>query len=162
MKKMKQAVALVLALAFACLMLTACGGGASPTVQNYGEIMEQALTDARKDYGLSAVKFEESLESEAKKQYDRSVDGWQYVTIGGQKYKIVYILGGTNTSAGMQYDALKKAFKSYIEIYRNDKNGYVSNSQEYAGVEDLTHIGLWTNMKNGLVEYCLIGTLPVK
>ena len=162
MKMAKKILALALATALTLLMLTACGGaGAVTDPKDYGKIVETALNAARKEYNLSEVKLDKSLTEEARKQYKREVNGWQYVTINGKKYKVVYIEGGTRGTRGMTVDELKKTYSSYIKAHRNNTLGYVSNSQEYAGVEELAYIGLWTGTeKNGTFEFCVVGTIP--
>ena len=163
MKLAKKVLALALAAVLALMMLTACddgGTGAVTTPKNYGEIVETALNAARKEYNLPEVKLDKSLTEEAEKQKNH-VSGLQYVTINGQKYKVVFIEGGTRGLRGMTVEELKKTYCNYIRAHQNSTLDYVSSSQEYAGVEELAYIGLWTgNEKNGLIDFCVVGTIP--
>ena len=149
------------ALAVSAAALTGCGGTTPEPEKNYGEIVEAALNRARREYGLSEVKLDESLTEPARKEYYREVNGWQYVTIDGQKYKVVYMQGGTMLVKGMTVENLTETYKSYIKLYQDSAASRPSSNQGYAGVEDLAYIGLWTGTeKNGQIEFCVAGTIP--
>ena len=69
--------------------------------------------------------------------------------------------GGTMLVKGMTVENLTDTYKKYIKLHRDSTLGYVGNNQEYAGVEDLAYIGLWTGTeKNGQIEFCVVGTIP--
>ena len=157
MKNLKRVLAVMLAAAFAVLMLTACSDGAEPAKNDYGKMIESAMNAARREYNLPDVKYEAGLESCAKNEENHSVNGWQYAEINGKKYKIKHLDSGTILKKGMTFETWKSKFTGYIKSSQDS-----SLSATFHGVaeKDLTYIGLWTAEENGQIKYCIVGAFP--
>ena len=159
MKHTKKLLALILAAALALLMLTACGGGGgtAPAAQSYGEIVETALNQARRQYGLSEVTLEESLSPYAEQEYHNIGSAFKDIELEGVNYRMKPIDSGVILKKGMTTQRWEEKFVGYIKSAQSSTLGATVH---YVADENLKYVGVWMNEKNGQVEYSIVGLFP--